>query len=268
MIFKQAYLFLVDIIDKRFVVLELAKRDFQQQYQGSYLGFVWMFLQPLLFISILYLVFTFGFRSGESNDMPFALYLVTGMVCWLYLSSNLVAMTDVIINYSFLVKKIDFRLSVLPIVKLASSAVAHFVLVLLAVGLAWYKGFPPTLYSLQVVYYFLAMSALLLGLGWLTSSTTVFVSDVSKLVSVLVQFGFWLTPVFWNPVMIPGEYRWLVELNPAYYIISGYRDSLIAHVAFWDKPVLTVYYWSVSLLCMLAGIGVYRKLRPHFAEVV
>lgn len=260
--------FLLDIVNKRAVILELAKRDFQQQYQGSYLGFVWMFLQPLLFISVLYLVFTLGFRAGVSGDMPFALYLVTGMVCWLYLSSNLLSMTHVIKDHAFLVKKVNFRLSVLPIVKLLSSLVAHAALVLLAIGIAWYKGYAPTLYTLQVLYYFTAMAALLLGLGWLTSSTSIFVKDIAKLVAVLVQFGFWLTPVFWNLSMIPERYRWIIELNPACYLVSGYRDSLVGKVAFWDKPLITAYYWGITLLLLLAGIAVYRKLKPHFAEVV
>jgi len=265
---KSVSAFLLDILKKRAIILELAKRDFQREYQGSYLGFVWMFLQPLLFISVLYMVFTLGFRAGVSDGMPFALYLVTGMICWIYLSSNLVSMTHAIKNHAFLVKKVDFRLSILPIVKLLSSLVAHVALVLLAIGIAWYKGYSPSLYTLQVVYYFAAMSALLLGLGWLTSSTSIFVKDISKLVSVMVQFGFWLTPVFWNIKMIPERYRWVIELNPAYYLVSGYRDSLVDRVAFWDKPLITAYYWVITLLFLLAGISVYRKLKPHFAEVV
>ena len=108
----------------------------------------------------------------------------------------------------------------------------------------------------------------LLGIGWLTSSTSIFVKDIGNLVGVLVQFGFWLTPVFWNVSMIPEKYRWLVELNPANYIISGYRDSLVSQVAFWDKPIVTLYYWTVTSLFLLAGISVFRKLKPHFAEVV
>lgn len=265
---KSITAFIFDLFNTRVVILELAKRDFQQQYQGSYLGFVWIFLQPLLFISVLYFVFTMGFRTGDSSDMPFALYLVTGMVCWLYLSSNLLSITHVIKDHSFLVKKVNFRLSILPIVKLLSSLVAHSVLVLLTIAISWHKGFAPTLYTLQVFYYFACMAALLLGLGWLTSSTSIFVKDVAKLFSVLVQFGFWLTPVFWNITMIPERYHWIIEVNPAHYLVSGYRDSLVGQVWFWEKPVYTVYYWSLTLVFLLIGMSIYRKLKPHFAEVV
>lgn len=264
---KSTYYFFCDILDKRSIIFELAKRDLQQQYMGSYLGFVWLFLQPLLYIFVLYVVFTVGFRAGISEDMPFAIYLVTGMVAWLHFSSNFSANTSVIRSYSFLVKKVDFRLSVLPIVQMLSSLVAHVFLILVAISLAWYKGYAPSLYTFQLVYYLFAMSALLLGLGWMTSSMSIFVKDVTKIVTIFIQFGFWLTPIFWNISMIPDKYRWIIELNPAYYIVTGYRDSIVGQVAFWERDN-TIYFWIFTLVTLYVGISIYRRLRPHFAEVI
>lgn len=265
---NSTYNFFRDIVDKRSIIFELVKRDLQQQYMGSYLGIVWVFLEPLLFISVLYMVFTFGFRAGsDSGDMPFSIYLVSGMVAWLHFSSNFSANTGVIRNYSFLVKKVDFRLSVLPIVQMMSSLFVHVFLVVVAIFLAWYQGYAPTFYTLQIIYYVCAMSALLLGLGWMTSSTSIFVKDVTRVVSVFVQFGFWLTPIFWNISMVPERYRWIIELNPIYYIITGYRDSIVSQVPFWERGN-TVYFWIFTFVTLYLGISVYRKLRPHFAEVI
>lgn len=264
---KSTYYFFRDIVDKRSIIYELVKRDLQQQYMGSYLGVVWLFLQPLLFISILYSVFTMGFKAGVSEEMPFSIYLVTGMVAWLHFVANFSSNTGAISSYSFLVKKVDFRLSVLPIVKMGSSLLSHIFLVSVATCLAWYQGYPPTIYTLQLVYYFLAMSALLLGLGWMTSSSSIFIKDVTKLVSIFIQFGFWLTPIFWNISMIPERYRWVIDLNPMYYIVTGYRDSIITHVPFWERDN-TVYFWSFTFVSLYLGISIYRRLRPHFAEVI
>lgn len=264
---KSTFNFFRDIINKRSIILELVKRDIQQQYMGSYLGMVWLILQPLLFIFILYAVFTFGFRSGFNGDMPFSIYLVAGVVPWLHFSSNFSVNTGVISSYSFLVKKVDFRLSVLPIVKMMSSLIVHITLVIIAVCLAWYQGYEPTLYTLQVVYYLFSMSALLLGLGWMTSSISIFIKDVAKIVEIVVQFGFWLTPIFWNIDMVPEKYRWIIELNPMYYIITGYRDSIVGQVPFWESDN-TIYFWIITLVVLYVGISIYRKLRPHFAEVI
>jgi lipopolysaccharide transport system permease protein/teichoic acid transport system permease protein len=260
--------FFLELYRRRAVIFELARRDFQRQYQGSYLGFVWMFFQPLLFILVLFTVFTLGFRAGATIDVPFGVYLVSGIICWQYFSQNFSSMTRVIGEHSYLVKKVDFSLSILPIVKLLGSLLPHVFLLMVAIGLAWQQGFAPSLYTLQVIYYYFSSVALLLGVGWLTSSTSIFVKDVSKIVSVLVQFGFWLTPIFWNIAMVPEQYRWVIKLNPVFYLVSGYRDSLIYQTPFWQRPWETIYYWLFTLLFMYAGVHVYRKLRPHFAEVV
>ncbi len=264
---RNTYHFLSDILANRSLIYELVKRDYKQEYMGSYLGSVWVFAQPIMFVSILYAVFTLGFRAGESIDMPFSLYLVIGMVSWMYFSNAFAANTNAIKNYSFLVKKMDFRLSILPVVKLLSSLVPHIVLLILAILFAWIQGYHPTIYTLQVVYYMFSMCMLLLGLAWLTASTSIFVKDVNKVVSILVQFGFWLTPIFWSLETIPDRYHWIVELNPMLYIVNGYRESLISHVPFWESGN-AMYFWSLTILIMYVGISVFRKLRPHFAEVV
>jgi lipopolysaccharide transport system permease protein/teichoic acid transport system permease protein len=264
---KSIYFFIKDIIDKRLIIADLVKRDIQQQYMGSYLGFVWVFLQPLLFILILYMVFEVGFRAGVSNEMPFSIYLITGMVAWLHFSINVSKNTNVIRSYSFLVKKVDFRLSILPIVQLLSSSLAHLILVFVAICFAWSIGYAPSLYTLQIIYYYFAMSLLLLGIGWMTSSMSIFVNDVAKFMSVLVQFGFWLTPIFWNINLIPDRFKWLIELNPIYYIITGYRDSIVSEIGFWERGN-GVYYWAVTIFILFLGINIYKRLRPHFAEVI
>ena len=260
--------FLVEIYIKRGIVFELSKRNFQQQYMGSYLGFLWVFLQPLIFISILYVVFTFGLRSSQPADIPFTVYLITGMIAWMYFAEILNATSRIITLHAFLVKKVDFRLSLLPIVKILSSLIPHLFFLFIAIVVSWINGFPPSLYTLQVFYYMGAMIILLLGLGWITSSTSLFVSDVIQVVSVLTQFGFWLTPIFWNIKTIPEKHQWIIQLNPMYYVVNGYRDSLVHKIPFWEHPVGTLYFWAVTLFMLYVGISVFSKLRPHFAEVV
>ena len=260
--------FLIDIYLQRRVIYELAKRDFQQQYMGSYLGVIWVFLQPLIFIGILYVVFTFGFKSAPTTSMPFVVYLISGMIAWMYFSNILSVTTGVIVSYAFLVKKGDFRLSILPIVKILSALVPHLFFVVLAIITAWINGYPPSFYTLQVFYYLFAMVVLLLGLSWITSSTNIFVKDVSKVVSIVVQFGFWLTPIFWQIEKIPAAYQWIVKLNPAYYIITGYRDSLVSRIPFWSHAWETFLFWGMTVLILYTGINVFGRLRPHFGEVV
>ncbi len=260
--------FLAAIYFSRGIVFELSKRDFQQQYMGSYLGFIWVFLQPLIFISILYVVFTYGLRSSQPSDIPFTVYLISGMIAWMYFAEILNATSRIITRHSFLVKKVDFRLSLLPIVKISSSLIPHLFFLFIAIVVSWINGFPPSWYTFQVLYYMGAMIILLLGLGWITSSTSLFVSDVIQVVSIFTQFGFWLTPIFWNIKTIPEKYQWILQLNPMYYVVNGYRDSLVHKIPFWEHPIATLYFWIVTLCILYIGILVFSKLRPHFAEVI
>ena len=260
--------FLKDIYDKREILYELAKRDYQKQYMGSSLGFLWVYIEPLLYIAMLYFVFTYGLRAGNLKDgTPFLIYLIAGMVPWFYFSQNLSSNAGVIKQHSFLLKKVDFRLSLLPIVKLASSAFPHIFFIFIAIAVAAISGIYPTWYTLQLIYYFFSMLILLMGIGWLTSSTNIFISDVSKAVGITVTFGMWLTPLFWDISIVPPQYRWVVNLNPFYYIVEGYRDSIVYGIGFWQKPVHTLYFWVETIIILWIGITVFRKLRPHFAEV-
>ena len=260
--------FISDIFNKRTILYELAKRDFKQKYQGTYLGVFWMLLQPLLYISVLTMVFTYGLRAGSSEEMPFILYFIPGLIVWMYFSENLNSCTNVVKAYGFLVKKVDFRLSMLPIVKIISSIIPHIFLLLFILGISWNMGYPPSLYVIQIIYYQLALAILLIGLSWITSSTSLFIPDVAKFVSLVIQFGFWLTPIIWNISNIPPKYQWIFKLNPIVYIIEGYRDSIIRHQWFWEKPIEFFIYWLTTFIFVVIGIIVFRKLRPHFAEVI
>jgi len=266
--FQKAKRFFLDIYSKREILYELSKRDFQKQYMGSYLGFVWVYLQPLLFISVLYLVVTLGLKSGStSSNMPFGVYLVVGIIPWFYFSDNLGQMTNVIKQNSFLLKKVDFRLSLLPIVKLASSLLPHLFFICIIFIISAFNGVYPSVYNLQFIYYYFCMVALLLGIGWLTSSTKLFIADISNVISLFISFGFWLTPIFWNIDRIPNGYQWIIKLNPVVYIVEGYRDAMLRHVWFWEKPYETLYFWFITLGFLMVGITIFRRLRPHFAEV-
>lgn len=260
--------FVIGIYRNRNIISMLAKRDLEARYKGTLLGLVWVFLQPLLFVVVVYAVFTLGLRAGRGVGMPFSLYLIAGVISWQYFSGLLSSITGIMQGYSFLIKKINFRLSVLPLVKVYSELIPHIFLIIVAVGLAWFQGYAPSLHTFQFIYYLGAMSILSIGIGWITSSTNLFVSDVSKLVSIIVQFGFWLTPIFWNISRVPEQYQWILRLNPMVYIVEGYRDALVSGQWFWDKPVQTVYFWGLTIVMLLLGMVVYRKLRPYFAEVV
>ena len=267
-ILKQFFLFLRDLINSRHIIIDLTKNDFKSRYLGSSLGLVWAFVQPSMTILILWFVFQVGFKSAPVANFPFILWIMAGMIPWFFLSESISSATMSIIEKSYLVKKVVFRVSILPIIKILSALVIHlFFLVVMLIMFAGY-GYFPHLQSLQIFYYLFAAIVLILGVTWITSSLVVFLNDVGQMIGIVLQFGFWLTPIFWSVKMIPEKYRPWIELNPAYYIIEGYRNSLINNIWFWNEAGLTLYFWSLTIIIFVTGAMLFRRLKPHFADVL
>lgn len=257
-----------DIYQNRRLLKDLVKNDFKSRYLNNYLGILWAFIQPAISVLIFWFVFQVGFKAAPVQDVPFILWLVAGMIPWFFLSEALSSATNAILDNSFLVKKIVFRVSLLPIVKITSAVIVHLFFMVFMMSMYIIYGYEPNLYWFQMLYYLFSAIIFLLGISWITSSVVIFFRDLGQLVSMSIQFGFWLTPIFWSLTMVPEEYRWLFELNPAYYITQGYRDALINHIWFWEKPMEALLFWGITLAFFALGAIVFRKLRPHFADVL
>lgn len=130
-----------DIVKKRRLIGELAKADFKKRFVGSYFGIVWMFIQPIVTVAIYYFVFGVGFRSGDPIEgVPYVLWLVPGIVPWFFFSEALNTGTNCLQEYSYLVKKVVFRVEILPIIKMMSCLMVHLIFVLImgaAVFMLW-----------------------------------------------------------------------------------------------------------------------------------
>jgi len=252
----------------RQLLWSLTKNDFKQKYIENILGIAWAFIQPTITILIFWFVFQAGFKSQPVHNFPFILWLVAGMIPWFFFADGLSNGTNSILENSYLVKKVVFRVSMLPIVKILSAIVIHLFFLFFMIGMYIIYGYKPNFYWLQLFYYMFATIFLLLGLSWITSSVIIFFKDVGQLVAVILQFGFWLTPIFWSMNKIPKEYHNIIELNPMIYIINGYRDSLIYHKWFWENMHMTLYFWVITSIFFGFGAFIFRRLRPHFSDVL
>jgi lipopolysaccharide transport system permease protein/teichoic acid transport system permease protein len=264
----QFSIFLRDLYKSRAIIIELTRRDFVARYLGSYLGFIWAFVQPTVTILIFWFVFESGFKSQPVANFPFILWIATGLIPWFFFAESLSGATSSVIDYSFMVKKVLFRVSILPVVKILSALLIHLFFVCLLFVMFLIYGYALNLYQLQVFYYLFAIIFLNLGLSWITSSLIIFLKDIGQVIGMLLQFGFWITPIFWSIKLVPEKYHTLIKLNPVYYLTEGYRDCFIHHKWFWEHMHLTIYFWVVASFLFVVGAVLFRKLRPHFADVL
>lgn len=266
---KELYRFLKHILESRQLLLALIKNDFKKQYLGSYLGLLWAFIQPVTFILVIWFVFEIGFRAGPvTGDTPFFLWLICGMIPWFFFADAVSSGANAIVANNFLVKKVAFRVGVLPLVPLGSSIIIHlFLLVLLIFAFLLY-GKKPTIYWLQIPYFLFCSVLLILGLSWFASALRVFIKDVGNFVAVVLQIGFWATPIFWSIDLLPEKHQYIIKLNPMAYIINGYRDAFVNQVWFWENNIVTLYFWGATMVILVTGIIVFKRLRPHFGDVL
>jgi teichoic acid transport system permease protein len=133
-------------------------------------------------------------------------------------------------------------------------------------------GYTISPYILQVIYYSFAMMVFTIGLIYLTSALCVFFKDMAQLVNIFLQVGIWATPIMWNYDAMMSKLspalRMVLELNPMYYITSGYRESFIGQTAFWNRPLLGAYFWGLTLVIYTLGTHVFKKLQPQFADAL
>lgn len=262
----------VDIYRNRRLVLKLAKNDFKTKYAGSYLGIVWAFIQPIVTILVYWFVFSVGFKPDMNQlGVPFVLYLVAGIVPWFFFQDSLVGGTNALIEYNYLVKKVVFHINVLPIVKIMAATFVHGFFVLFTIVLYLCYGRFPDLYNLQIIYYSFCTFALSLALCYITCAVVVFFRDLTQIINIGLQIGIWLTPIMWvaeNSLQTHPVLQKVLQLNPMYYIVSGYRDAFVMKHWFWEHPMWTLYFWGFTLICACMGNWVFNRLRVHFADVL
>lgn len=265
---KKIVYFIIEAFSEKQLIWKLAVNDLKAKFANSFLGTIWAFIQPLITLLVMWYVFQLGFKNPPIDNVPFIMWLSPAFLSWTFFSDSLVSTTNCLTEYSYLVKKVNFCVSKIPIVKIISSALVHCGFIVFLFFMMVCCGVKYSIYNFQILYYFICMLVLLLGMAWLLSSISPFVKDVLNIVNVLIQIGFWATPIFWNPVGMSKSVQNFLMINPMFYICQGYRDSLINGIWFWEKGIINWIFWVEALIFLIVGSYLFNKLRPQFADVL
>lgn len=263
----------VELWQNRKLIWKLAKNDFKTRYAGSYMGMVWAMIQPVITILVYWIVFEFGFNAKaemvkDGIDVPFVLYLTTGLVPWFYFSEALTNGTNALLEYNYLVKKVVFKISILPIIKIIAATFIHVFFVFFMLVLAAGYGYYPDLHMLQIVYFSFCMFVFVLGLCYATCAVIVFFRDLGQIINIFLQVGMWATPIMWNINIVPEKYRIIFKFNPIFYIVNGYRSAVFEKSWFWEDFYSTMFFWIITVVIFGIGALIFKRLKVHFADVL
>jgi homopolymeric O-antigen transport system permease protein len=275
------WLNLAQLIRYRGLIQSLVARELKARYRGSVLGFFWSFVNPLLLLLVYSFVFIYVMprivpppEPGKPvvNLEPYALFMFCGILPWTWFSSSLNDAAGALISGGNLIKKVLFPAEILPIVSVLANMM-HFLfgLAIVAVFLIYYRRPPdatdllwfPVVIGVQLVF--------TLGLALMLSALTVHFRDIRDILSNILTFWFFATPIIYYISDAPGATKgWtktVLNANPMTHVIVSYQEIL-----FFPGP-MGHWRWllavgAASILLFVAGYWLFDRLRDSFAELV
>lgn len=253
----------------RRLVFTLAWRDLTSAYSGSVVGSLWAVVDPLVYIALSLLFFQFAIKGVATNGVPYVAWVLPAIVLWTFLTSVINSSVNSLREYSYLMRHSSFDIRLVAVIKLLSSLFVHMVLIAVLVTVLGAARYITLGWNTLAVFYYLAASSMLLvGLSWLLSALGVFWKDVRNLVSMALQLGFWISPIFWTPGRFPRPVSTIMYLNPFYYPIDGFRAALLSAdfgSHFW---LASAYFWSLTIFLLWLSSRIFKRLSRNFGDVL
>ena len=252
-----------ELVRYRSLVNSLVVRELKARYRGSFLGFLWTFLNPLLLLAVYALVFNFYLRIRIEH---YAGFVFVGLLPWIWFSSSLLEGTISITSGGSLVTKVIFPSQVLPAVKILANLANYLLSLPILFGLLWamgvYQGWPLLWLPLILFLHLLFIDGLVLFLA----AINVFFRDVQHILANLLTLGFFLTPIFYPLSQVPPPFNRWILVNPLVQISLAYQD-----VFYYNRNPdlrLLAAFLGLSLLLLWIGMFFFERHKETFAEKV
>jgi len=262
-------LFLHNLIERRSLLFQLVRRDFEQRFVGSAIGWIWGLIHPL----VLLVSWTFVFQYCMGAKVPpghetsnYPLFLFAGMLPWLIFSESVQRSASSLLEQANLITKTVFPSELIPVSVFLSSLISHLLGVGLAVAAVGIILNRINFFLWLLPLYILVIGLLAVGIGWIVASLHVFLRDTAQIVSVGLMFWFWMTPIFIAEDSFPARARFLLTANPFFYVVRAYRRLLLGETTpnLQDLGILALY----GAAAFLVGGLFFRHMKRGFADVL
>ena len=252
-----------DLWNKRSIIWDFAITDLKIRYRNSVLGFFWTILEPLLFLLVLYIVFTNVFKSTIEH---FPLYLLLGIIIWGMLVKGTQFGLNGIQSRSGVLSQIYIPVS-FPGISASVTALIMFIFEMIVFGifLVVFQFIPPytiLLFPLIILLQFV----LVLGLSLPLSVLNVKIKDIQFIWGILLHAGFFLHPIFYKTEILPNELQAILQYSPMVHILNISRDLVIYGILPSTESI--IFAVGMTFLIFAVGYGVFRKLSTRIMEEV
>lgn len=252
-----------EIVEYRSMLWSMILSELRTRYKGSFLGFLWTFINPLLMIIIYSLVFSLVMRV---NIRHYAAFVSIGVLSWNMFATSLQSSSSVIVSKSSLVKKIYFPREILPMSVVGGALINYLLSYIILVPFILLSGIAPTPMWAAIPVIIFVNLMLTLGLSLLCAALNVYFRDLEHMLGIFLMAWFYLTPVVYSYTMVPHQLVTVFKLNPV-----GATTILLQDLLYYGHDIrwkLFIYAVAVSAAILGFGWGVFHKLSRGFAEEV
>jgi len=255
---------------RRGLILNLVTRDFKQRYVGSSAGWLWAGVHPLVLLASYTFVFSVVFKvrlGPEAGTSNYAIFLFAGLLPWLLFQETVQRSASSMVDYSGLITKSVFPAELIPLSIFLSNVLNHLlgVAVLAAVVLGVQQKFSLLLLAVLPLY-ILLLGLFTLGVSWMVSSLHVFLRDTAQVLTIILTFWFWFTPIFFTADRLPEQLQFLARWNPLAYVVSAYRSCIL--LDHWPPAQDLLQLTGLSLAVFVAGGLFFRHSKRAFGDVL
>ncbi len=270
---------LKELLKYRQLILTLVSRELKARYRGTFFGFLWSLINPLLLLAVYSIVFGIILpgNSGrvEMKDITginYSIFLFTGLLPWIWFNTSILESSNVLFTHGNLIKKISFPVEVLPIMTVITNMI-HFLLglpILVLFILFFGKGVHITLWILLLPFALLVQFIFIMGFSFLVSALTVHFRDLKDILANFLTLWFFGTPIIYafgaETIQSHKALVWVLNLNPMTHIIEAYQYIFFfGSLPHYKRLGVTVI---AGLLMFYLGYLLFDKLRDTFVEEV
>ena len=251
------------------LIRSMVRRDIAARYRGSFGDVLWTVLNPLLLMSTYFFVFGIVLRArygGDPSLAGFALYFLAGMLPWLPFSEAVGRAPSIVLEHRNFVKKLVFPIETLPVnLAIAGLVTQVFALAVFMVFLLAARGTLP-ITALWLPVLLIPQLLFTLGISWFLGALGVYVRDLGQVIGFLLTLWFFLTPICYPEESLPAAAVPILEMNPIFILVSGFRDIFLESQPPAFGPLWKL--WLLSAAVCILGHAWFYKLRKNFADVI
>ena len=244
------------------LLLAITRIDFELRYAKTRLGLMWAIVKPFFMLGIIYIVFSEFVGLKMEN---YVLNLLLGIILWnFFAEASSVAIND-LMNKSHIITKIPLPISVIPFASCLNIFITFLINLLFFVLVLLFSSLAINWYFIIFIIIILSLFIFTLGISYILSALNIIFRDIRYIWDVVLQIGFWASPIVYLSTMVPQQYLTYYNFNPLAIIINQSRDSIINNTINFNSIIIIAV---LSIVVYLIGFTIFKKMSSRIVEEI